>query len=139
MRGARRHRGANRFAADVAVAVHAVAIDAQVKELLVRLLQAMRSGQEQRIRFGDATISTEYLGCGRGGRRPRGWVLQVQQTSDSEPYEIEVGFPPTKVEIGWIDQQNGCFMIVGTRVAIVARLVTALGLNLQSTAVQRVG
>lgn len=97
----------------------------------------MQNGMSQRHSLGDATVTARFVRA--HGRRQRGWVLYVQQRNGAESDEIEVGFPLTKQDVGWIDQRDGWFVIVGTKVSIVAKLLKALGIEPHRKLVTRVG
>ncbi len=116
--------------------VPAVTIEANVKDLLAQLLQAMRSGQTRQHTLGDATITVRFVR--NGSRRARGWVLSVEH-ENAEPDDIDVGDPLTKQDVGWIDQRDGWFVVVGRKVSIVVQLVKALGIAPQQMLVTRVG
>ena len=66
-------------------------------------------------------------------------MLSVQPYGDAEPDEIDVGEAPTKQDVGWINQPDGRFVVVGGKVSIVVQLVKALGMDPQQRLVTRVG
>ncbi len=123
----------------VPILVQAVGIDAELKELLARLLQAMNAHQSCEFESGDATVATRYVGGRKSARRHKGWILIVQRPADEEPCEIDVGAPPTKADIGWINQPDGSFIVVGPRIGVVTELVRALGQTITPVPAMKVG
>ena len=117
------------------VPVVSVKVCAEVKELLTRILRAMGQGQELTFDFGDVRLETAYCSGSRGDRSERGWVVNIYRVEAHRPYQVDVGSPPSQRDIGWIDQSDGTFIIVGTRVSVVSRLLKALEIKCEEGAV----